>query len=277
MLRRYYDRNTRWFLFLGGSRRIATIHRALWAPEVKNRAEALDTPHRLLARQAQAHAAKRILDLGCGVGGALFSLAQKLPHAWHGLGVTISPLQAELARRETHRRSLDAQLDFLATDFLTLPALEPFDLAFSIEAFVLCPDPAGYFSSAARALRPGGWLVLIDDFLTPLHRDLSPEETGWIETFRIAWHASGFNTTAAAERHALQAGLILREELDLSAWVRTTTWRDRLVAWSVALGRPLGMHGPYWDSLLGGDALRRCIAHGLSQYSFLVFEKVSHA
>jgi ubiquinone/menaquinone biosynthesis C-methylase UbiE len=280
MMRQYYDRNTRLFLALGGSKRAATIHRALWAPGLRSRAEALDTSHGLLAEQAihmaaQTNAAMRVLDLGCGVGGALFALTEKLSKisSWQGTGVTISRVQVKLARAEANRRELGGQLDFLESDFLALPALSPVHLAYSIEAFVLTSDPAGYFASVSRVLRSGGRLVIIDDFLQPHGGPYEPRELAEIAEFRAGWQASGLDTVAAACVQAAKAGLRLVESRDLTAWVRVNSWRDRAVALTVKLGRILRLRGPYWDSLVGGNALRNCIASGLSGYYMLVFEK----
>jgi cyclopropane fatty-acyl-phospholipid synthase-like methyltransferase len=286
MIRRYYDRNTNLFLTLGGSKRAATIHRALWAPGLLSRAEALDTSHNLLAEQArlaaQTGTALHVLDLGCGVGGSLFSLAEKLSPdlsgsgAWRGTGVTISPIQVDLARSEAGRRGFGSEFTFLESDFLALPPLAPVDLAYSIEAFGLTSDPAAYFDSVSRVLRPGGRLVLIDDFLQPragATATLNPHEQHEIAQFRAGWHAAGLDTVTAARDRAAKAGLRLVESPELTSWVRVNTWRDRMVALAVVLGRLLHLHGPYWNSLYGGNALRNCIAAGLSGYYCLIFVK----
>jgi SAM-dependent methyltransferase len=280
MIRRYYDHNTTLFLALGGSGRGKTIHRALWAPGVRGRAEALETPHRLLEEQAAAIAARdgeppRLLDLGCGIGGSLFALADRLSpgNSAGWVGVTISSVQVRLARAEAQRRGLEQAITFLESDFLSLPPLAPAGLAFSIEAFSHASDPARYFASAAGALRPGGRLVLIDDFLRP-HPDVyAPGEARDLAEFRSGWHTTGLADAATACAHAASAGFSLIERRDLTGWVRVDTWRDRVVALSAAAARIFRLRGPYWDSLTGGDALRRCIASGLTGYEFLLFEK----
>jgi len=94
-----------------------------------------------------------------------------------------------------------------------------------------------------------------------------------IDTFRAGWHASGLDTVLASRDRASRVGLALTETRELTDWVRVDTWRDRMVSLSVKLGRRLGLNGPYWDSLYGGDALRRCIAARLTGYYCLVFEK----
>ena len=277
MIKRYYDHNTRLFLALGGSRRIRAIHRALWAPGVRNREQALDAIHTLVSEQIGLLGADtpHVLDLGCGVGGSLFSLAQKLPPGWCGTGTTISPVQFELAQAFARQRGLAESLTFLDADFLHLPDLPPVDLAFAIESFALNADAPAFFSAAARVLRPGGRLVIVDDFLTKHGADdaLSAREGGWLEAFRSGWLAAGLGTPNQAIECARTAGLSLMDDRDLTPMLRLNTLRDRAVRLSVQLGRFLRLKGLYWDSLYGGDALQRCLEHDLISYRLLVFTR----
>lgn len=277
MIKRYYDHNTRLFLAVGGSRRVRTIHRALWAPGVRTREQALDAIHTLVREQIGLldTDTPHVLDLGCGVGGSLFSLAQKLPPCWRGTGATISPVQFELAQEFARQRGLAESLTFLDADFLHLPDFPPVDLAFAIESFSLNADEPAFFSSAARVLRPGGRLVIVDDFLTEHGADyaLSAREAGWLETFRRGWHAAGLGTPILAAKCARAAGLNLLVDRDLTPMLRLNTLRDRAVRLSVQLGRFLRLKGLYWDSLYGGDALQRCLEHDLISYRLLSFTR----
>lgn len=277
MIKRYYDHNTRLFLTLGGSRRIRTIHRALWLPGVRTREQALDAIHTLVSDQIGLLGADtpHVLDLGCGVGGSLLSLATKLPPGWRGTGATISPVQFELAQAFARQRGLGETLTFLDADFLHLPDLPPVDLAFAIESFALNADAPAFFSSAARVLRPGGRLVIVDDFLTGHGADyaLSAREAGWLEIFRRGWHAAGVGTPMQAAECARAAGLNLLVDRDLTPMLRLNTLRDRAVRLSVRLGRLLRLKGLYWDSLYGGDALQHCLESGLISYRLMTFAR----
>lgn len=273
MLKRYYDRNTRLFLWLGGSRSALTIHRALWGPGVRTRQEALAYAHHLLLEQIHAAGLiePRLLDLGCGVGGSLLSLLAQLSEGSSGTGVTLSPVQADLAGRAARERAMEHRAAFLEADFLCLPALSPVDFAYAIESFVLTAHPAAFFQQAAGVLRLGGQLVVIDDFL--LREPTTSRESSLLAAFVRGWHAHGLNTPQQAIRSAALSGLTLLHEADLSTMVRVNTLRDRAVSAAVGVGRLLQLRGPYWDSLYGGDALRACLASGLTGYRMLVFEK----
>ncbi len=277
MLKRYYDRNTWLFLALGSSRKIKTIHRAVWLPGVRNRDEALDSVHHLVADQARAlnTAEPHLLDLGCGVGGSLFSLARKLPIGWTGSGVTLSSVQVTMAREFSKKLGLDETIAFIETDFLNLPHLRPVDAAYAIESYVLNANSEGFFASVHKALKLGGLLMIVDDFLSNQGAAprLSGRERRWLETFRQGWHAAGLDTVLRAVSSAQAAGFALCADTDLSAYVHVNTMRDRFVKLAVFIGRMLRLRGPYWDSLYGGNALHDCLHHGLTEYRFLVFRK----
>ena len=280
VLRRFYEHNTRRFLLLSGAGGTQAIHRAVWADGVDTRTEAFEYPNRLVhdhLRQigaSRAHA-PACLDLGCGVGGTIFYLAEHAAETVRYTGVTLSPLQVRLARAEAERRGVSDRCRFVEADFLHLPPLGAFDLACAIEAFVLAADADRFFAGAAQALRPGGRLVVIDDFLTAVGADAShpAKQQSWLDAFRAGWHADGLATTEQTIRAAERQGLHRIEERDLTAYLDLGRFRDRLIAAFVAPWALRFETGPYLRMLAGGDALQRCLRHGLVAYRCLVFER----
>jgi SAM-dependent methyltransferase len=108
--------------------------------------------------------AERLLDVGCGAGHALATLAERLP-GLSGVGIEIEPVSAEMARELMRARGLAGRIevrdgwepaaDFEAafdvvTQFLVLHEIRP-----ELKADVL--------RRCARALRPGGTLILFDE------------------------------------------------------------------------------------------------------------------
>jgi SAM-dependent methyltransferase len=279
-VRSYYENNTRLFLKLSGSG-TQTIHRPVWGEGVNNLREAFAYTNRLLLEEIESLPAAdppvklQVLDLGCGVGSSLFYLASRATRPFAGVGVTISPLQVELARRQADRLGLAERCAFVEADFLSLPALPLADLIFSIEAFVLSANPSRFMEEAGRALKSGGRLAICDDFLTETGASpaLSAEQNDWLGRFQHGWRAAGLASLAQARVFARDAGLRLVADRNLTPWLRLNGWRNRLLAVGVIVGRRLGLRGDYWDSLVGGDALRRCLQAGLIEYHFAVFEK----
>ena len=278
-VRAYYERNTRLFLALGAGARARTIHRAVWAGGARTAAQAVHTTHALvldvIAQLPQPAGRLHMLDLGCGVGGSLFYLAQRLEAPFHATGVTISPLQARLARERADRIGAADRCRFVEGDFMALPELEPAHLAFSIEAFVHSPDPQRYFDQASAALTHTGRLVVCDDFLSD--RGAAPglpaREALWLRAYREGWRVPGLSSVPSAVRMAQNAGLSLTGDRDLTPDLRLVRLPERLVTLGLRLGRAMPDRWSYWHSTVGSLALQQCLRAGLVEYRFLVFQK----
>ena len=260
-VRHYYDANT-WKFLLTGTQR--AIHRELWGPGVTSAAEAVHHTHELVLDRLGAEDT-RVLDLGCGVGTASLYLARR--RSLDVVGVSISPEQVRLARRFAERGGpLAGNVRFEVADFTDLPHdLTGFDLAFAIEAFVHAGSAAEFFRNAARALRPGGALVVIDDVLSGPRTDVR------LDDFRTGWRVSSLLTAPEAERLAAEAGLELEESRDLSSLQRLGRPRDRLVRASLPVLRRLQGRSVWAGSMVGGDALQQCHQEGLLEYRLLRF------
>jgi cyclopropane fatty-acyl-phospholipid synthase-like methyltransferase len=271
-VRRYYDNNAARFERYGQGG--ASIHRAVWGPGVKTRAQAFHFVDELILGALSGHrdGKARIVDLGCGVGASLLYLASRLDMT--GEGITISPLQAARASELIAASKATAPVRCREGNYLDLPAdLADTDLAFSIEAFVHSPDAARYFQQAARILRPGGKLVVCDDFLTPSASHASPRAARWIEEFRRGWRVGSLVTVEQARALAAAEGLTLVHDLDLTPHLELRRPRDRWLSLLVALVRPFQPSGDYWHALLGGNALQLALLDGVLNYRFLKFER----
>ncbi|GAA2336290.1 SAM-dependent methyltransferase [Dactylosporangium salmoneum] len=273
-VRRYYDRNTAAFDRLGQGG--ASIHRAVWAPGVTTRPEAFHHVDELiLAALPDDVAEPAVVDLGCGLGASLMYLAGRAPI--RGEGLTISPRQAEGATRLLARAGLAGRVRCREGNFLDVPAdlHGRADVAFSIEAFLHSPDAGGYFREAARVLRPGGRLLVCDDFRTPAAAapDLPPRQARRLAEFRDGWRVGSLLTVEQVRAAAAGAGLDLARDTDLTPHLELRRPRDRFIAALVTAGRPLRPRGEYWRMLSGGDALQWCLLGGLLQYRFLEFRR----
>ena len=270
-VRQYYDRNSVRFQRLGHGG--AAMHRAVWAPGVATQAGAFTYVEEAVLRLLADVPAPRVVDLGCGVGASLQYLARRRADL-RGDGVTISPEQAKMASALITQAGLAERVRIREGDFLTPPAdLGGADLAFSIEAFVHGPDPAGYLRSAAGMLRPGGLLVVCDDLLTPSGATATPRLAPRLDTFRRGWRVASLVTVEHLAELAATAGLTLTDDRDLTPYLQLRRPRDRAIGVFVAATRRFPRRSDYWWSLAGGDALQRCLAADLIAYRLLTFRQ----
>jgi ubiquinone/menaquinone biosynthesis C-methylase UbiE len=103
-----------------------------------------------------AHPAGRALDLGCGTGTNVVTLAR---HGWAVSGMDFAPRAIQLARQKVRAAAVRATLS--VGDVTILAGLDgPFDLALDIGCFHGIADRQAYLLSLDRVLAPSGhWLM----------------------------------------------------------------------------------------------------------------------
>jgi SAM-dependent methyltransferase len=283
LVRRYYEQHTRTFMAFGEGGTLGAMHRAVAAPGVDSKdARFRYVEDRIIgiARKLPRSAAPlRFVDLGCGVGGSLCYIAGQLPMV--GTGVTLSPTQARLARERIARAGLSERLTIIAGDYNELSssvddpeqrAGAAADVAFAIESFVHAPDARRFFDECHRLLRPGGVLVICDDFRRGA---TGARAVAAIERFRRGWHVNTLLEPSDVHTLAKAAGFQHETTDDLTPYLDLGRPRDRVVDLVAGPIERLPWRWPRLDPWLGGSALQRCLRHGWLGYDFVVLRRTS--
>lgn len=276
-VRRYYEASTARFLRLGGSGAAAAIHRPLWADCVTTPAGAADHINARIADLAGLllpGPPDRVLDMGCGVGGTLLHLARRWPDAALE-GLTLSAEQVRIARALAARRGLAGRVQVRQADFLhPAAARQPADLVLAIESHVHAPSAAAFLAAAARALRPGGLLVVVDDMLARPEATLSPAEAARLDAFRRGWHLGHVPDVAGFVSTAGEAGLVPAMQQDLTLLLRLTRARDRALRVAGPVADALGLgRWPLFANMIGGNALTESYRNGTMRYTLAAFRR----
>ena len=131
-----------------------------WAAHAADFDRAIRAYQRPFLEAAALHRGERVLDIGCG-NGVTSRAAARLTVGGPVLGVDLSGPMLRVARREADREGLDSVRHEQA-DAQTYPFPEAsFDIAVSRTGAMFFADPVTAFRNIARALRPGGRLVLL--------------------------------------------------------------------------------------------------------------------
>jgi ubiquinone/menaquinone biosynthesis C-methylase UbiE len=106
----------------------------------------------------QNHKAGRAIDIGCGTGTNVITLANA---GWQVTGVDFAPRAIKLAKQKAHEAGV--QVELLVKDATTLEGISgPFDLALDLGCFHGIPlkGRTKYLEQLHRVLAPGGfWLM----------------------------------------------------------------------------------------------------------------------
>jgi len=152
----HYDAISPYYRSLWGEH----LHHGYWirGDESKEKAQLQLIEH--LAQLANLKPGSDILDIGCGFGASSLYLAKNYNAT--ATGITISPVQVEMANKAAATERLDAK--FLHMDAEAMNFQKQFDVLWSVECLSHLQDRERFFASAATLLKPGGIFALTDWF-----------------------------------------------------------------------------------------------------------------
>jgi phosphoethanolamine N-methyltransferase len=142
-----------------------------------------ETTHYLCTKLGPAlRPGARVLDVGSGIGGAAFHLANE--YGASVTGIDLAPEMVDIARERARQSGASESVTFLLDDVLTMPFEEPFDVIWSRDALMHIPDKPRLFSRLHDLTAPGGRLVITD--YARGAGDVSPEFLAYVE--RTGYH-----------------------------------------------------------------------------------------
>jgi len=224
-----------------------------------------------LAELANIRTGSAVLDIGCGFGASSLYLAQK--YKARATGITISPVQVEMARKAAVAAQLDARFLLMDAEALNFPL--QFDLLWSVESISHYHDHRSFFANAARFLKPGGTFALTDWFK---RAGLSPAQTRkFIEPIDRGMFVD-LETMDDYESHLVTSGLQIVHRQDLTRQC-AKTWdlgldmiRDRSF-WALATKKGKD----FVAYLKAFQAMRAGYASGNFVYGLFIARKPLHA
>jgi cyclopropane fatty-acyl-phospholipid synthase-like methyltransferase len=241
-VRAYYDQTWLDYRLLWLNRRNLAIHFGYWDEKTRSHSQALTNLNVVLASALQIGEGEAVLDAGCGVGGSAVWLAEH--YSVTVIGITPVPSQVERARQFAHQRGVAGRASFELQDYTrTAFPSGSFDVIWAMESLCHAHDKAAFFREAARLLRPGGRLGVIEYLRRS--RPLPPGGEGLLQSWLSGWAIPDLLTPGEIREACAAAGFSEIKLRDITENVRPSLRRLHRIAsvsWPLELlGHRLGL------------------------------------
>ncbi|KAK9790958.1 hypothetical protein WJX73_001928 [Symbiochloris irregularis] len=231
-----------------------------------------------MLRFSSAQRPKRILDVGCGVGGTSRILAAKFSEA-SVTGITLSPEQAARATNLAKEQGIN-NCTFKVVDALNMTfEEESFDLVWACESGEHMPDKEKYVKEMLRMLAPGGHIAIA----TWCQRDLQPgqqfteKEKGQLQFLYDEWAHPFFISKEEYGRILEASGKA--QQVHLEDWTPQTvpTWRHSNWVgvwdpWIVVFKGPIIWYKTIREIIMI-ERMHRAFSQGLMEYGMIRAQK----
>ncbi len=206
---RYYHGSQKDYEIIWGLKKHRSLHYGFWQKGIKNHEQAINNTTEKVGKYAQLHAAMRVADLGCGIGGPAIFLAQK--YSCRIDGISIAERQVLQANKESERLGLAEKVKFYKEDYCHTKLLsDSYDAVYGIESFCHAEDKIDVLSESFRLLKKAGILVVLDFFwrdnLPKLNTDEEAKNKAAMKKWADSWAVSNFAYEKEFEEKLSEAG-----------------------------------------------------------------------
>lgn len=198
-----------------------SLHYGIWDGQTKTFAEAISNTNKIMLETAGISDQDKVLDAGCGVGGAAFFVNRSTKS--HVTGISLSTKQIAFAKEMSVEKGVSEKVKFHVMDFTdTIFAPESFDVIWACESVCQATDKQDFLTETFRLLKKGGRLILCDFFI----RDENQEDKHrWIHKWESTWAVREFVSLDYFTQHLEKVGFNNTQTWDYTDQVKRSARR----------------------------------------------------
>ncbi len=192
-----------------------SLHYGIWSETTSSIADSLENTNRILLNLAAIAKTDKVLDAGCGVGGAAFYINNKTGATVKG--ISLSKKQIDFAQLKAKELGVNKNIAFHIMDYTqTSFSAESFDVIWACESVSSATNKSAFIKEAFRLLKKGGRLIL-SDFFVPTKNQVDPHN--WIKKWGDTWGISHFSTEGEFLKGLVENEFIIKENLDFTTQI----------------------------------------------------------
>jgi len=184
----------------------------------KDKKEDFKEQARIVERYIHDIDAKKVLELGCGLGANISFLALRNPRVmFDGVDLSLKPLKRFTKIPNAH---------FQLGDYHDLSALEDnaYDIAFVVEAFCYSTNKLQVLREVKKKLRRDGLFIIIDVYQRDRVAPLSPSEELMLKLIEMSWSLDKFECVKDVESY-MQEDYSITITKDLTRYILPSATR----------------------------------------------------
>jgi tocopherol O-methyltransferase len=251
------------------------FHYGFWGENTRNHADSLTNMVRQVAEHLNLGPEDRVLDAGCGVGGATRYMAEQFGVEAVGIA-NVDPLIAT-ARRRSSKLAGAGKVTFFNRDYRDTGFEDAsFTRVFALESACYAPRKEDFLREAHRLLAPGGRLVVADGFRG--RTDLDEEEARTYNGCLDGWYLPSLAVVEEFRDYLSRLGFRNINYLDITAAVRRSSdymYRrgKRALLFHRILSRLRLSPRAWYRNAVACVNQRHCIEEGIWGYGIFVADR----
>lgn len=168
----YYNQSNWLYKYFWYNSKTLGLHFGIDDETTKNLGDSIENQYKILIKLGKIKKGMRVLDAGCGVGGASIYIAEKTNASL--FGISLVPDQIKQAQTNAIRRNVSMHTSFTVEDYTkTSFGDNYFDVVFGIESICHSYPKESFLSEAKRILKPNGRLIIADGYRLRKEKDSS--------------------------------------------------------------------------------------------------------